>query len=264
MPIAEITGGTLHYTITGSSLDEPLVLLLPQSTGPVGITGFIADLARQHTIITYDQRGTGGSSQAPDNQSMATQSDDLIGLLDALDIKSASLLCHSTGCGIGLSTVVRIPDRISSLILAAPWTHADPHLTTMQHLRIAAARALNPEQYARFNAALLYPPDYRRAHQDGFARLASDAVAKPQDADQIERRLHAILALDVRPLLADIEVRTLVMTAKDDQLMPSWFAAEAANALPNGQLVELSGGGHMLLETRTTEIVKNTLAFLQT
>lgn len=264
MPIAEITSGTLHYTITGAMDHPPLVLLLPQSRGPVGIDALIDALARHHCVITYDQRGTGGSSKAPEELPMTTQADDLIGLLDALDIHETALLCHSTGCGIGLSTAARIPDRISSLILASPWTHADPHLHTMQHLRIAAARALDPEQYAHFNAALLYPPDYRRAHQDGFARLASDARSNPQDPDQIAGRLAAILAFDARPLLPEIKVKTLVMTAKDDQLMPDWFGAEAAKLLPDGHLIELDGGGHMLLETRTSSIVENVLSFLST
>lgn len=262
MPIAEIPGGTLRYTITGSMDHEPLVLLLPQSRGPVGIRPLMDALARHRCIITYDQRGTGDSSEAPQELSMATQAEDLIGLLDALDISETALLCHSTGCGIGISTAARSPNRISSLILASPWTHADPHLHTMQHLRIAAAGALEPEQYAHFNAALLYPPDYRRAHQDGFARGAADARSSPQDADQIAGRLQAILAFDARPLLPKINARTMVIAARDDQLMPAWFGVEAADLLPDGQLVEFDGGGHMLLETQMDSIVENVLSFL--
>jgi aminoacrylate hydrolase len=253
-------GGTLHYELVGNG--PPLALLLPQSKGPSGLGKLINSLSQHHTVITYDQRGTGASSVAPEALSMAQQADDVIKLLDAVGAKRTSLLCHSTGCGIGISTAATNPDRIGALILAAPWTYADRHLSTMQKLRIAAARALSPSQYAHFNAALLYPPEYRRANQAGFQKLADDVPANPQDANVIAQRLNAILAFDARPVLPTIKSPALAVTARDDQLMPSWFAAEAAQKIPNAELVELDGGGHMLLETRTMEISELARAFI--
>ena len=144
--------------------------------------------------------------------------------------------------------------RVASLALVNPWTYGDAHLCTMQRLRVAAARALGPADYSRFNSALLFPPEYRRRHEVGFAELA--AGARPQDADAIERRLEAILAFDARPLLTHISAPTVVVSARDDQLMPGWFATEAAAALPVAALAELDGGGHMLPETRTTELLE--------
>ncbi len=265
MPHAEISGGRLHYEIIERGLNTKqtaLALLLPQSTGPIGLESFIDRLARHHNVITYDQRGTGGSSPMSDTMSMATQATDFIGLLDALGVQRTALLCHSTGCGIGLSVAAKHPERVTALILASPWTYADAHLTTMQRLRIAAARALDPIQYAYFNAALLFPPDYRRAHQAGFERLATKALERPQDANEIEHRLSAILAFDARPLLPTIRSATLVISARDDQLMPIWFASEAVHTIPDSELLELDGGGHMILETRATEVSENILQFL--
>ena len=112
------------------------------------------------------------------------------------------------------------------------------------------------------NAALLFPPEFRRADQAGFDRQAAEAPAHPQDATEIARRLAAILAFDARPLLSAIRCPTLVTVAKDDQLMPSWFAAEAAAAIASAEYVEFDAGGHMLLETRTAEFVAVLLEFL--
>ena len=157
--------------------------------------------------------------------------------------------------GQGLSRDPTSPHlhRLRALVLAAPWTHGDHHLTTMQNLRIAAARALDPVSYARFNAALLFPPGYRRANEAGFDRIAELALAKPQDADEIAGRLNAIVSFDARPMLERVACPTLVATAADDQLMPSWFARDTVNAIANSELCALDGGGHMLLETRAAE-----------
>ena len=114
----------------------------------------------------------------------------------------------------------------------------------------------------QFNAALLYPQEYRRANEAGFDCLAANAPAQPHDAAEIARRLRAILEFDARPLLPAIAAPTLVVVAQDDQLMPVWFAAEAADAITDSELAELDGGGHMLLETRSAEIAKMALRFM--
>lgn len=260
MPMAEVQGTAMYYEVTGSG--TPLVMLLPQSTGPTGRDELLDGLAQRHSVITYDQRGTGRSGAAPGEFSMATLAADVVELLGVLNLGQVYLVCHSTGCGIGLSVTAHHPDMVAGLVLATPWTHADDHLTTMQTLRKAAARALRPAQYARFNASLLFPPAFRRSNAAGFARLATEAPTHPQDADDIARRLDAILAFDARPLWPAIRCSTLVIGARDDQLMPAWFAAEAAAGIRGAELVEFDGGGHMLTETRTTEFVETVSAFL--
>lgn len=116
--MADIHGANLRYEITGHG--TPLVLLLPQSTGPTGRQILVDALAQHHAVITYDQRGTGGSSPAPDAMSIAMHAEDVVGLLSALGLNQASLICHSTGCGIGLSVAANEPERVGVLVLAAP------------------------------------------------------------------------------------------------------------------------------------------------
>lgn len=260
MPFARIEGGDIHYEQRGNG--PPLAMLLPQSGGPVGVGPFIDRLAAGFCVIRYDQRGTGRSAPAPapEGMSMAGRAAELGALLDALGIDRAHLFCHSTGCGIGLAFAASCPDRVAGLALANPWSHGDAHLTAMQHLRVAAARALDPYRYAWFNASLLFPPDYRRAHAGAFERLASNAP--PQDAEGIEARLEAILAFDARPLAPGLACPALIATAADDQLMPPWFGAELAALIPGAAHLALDGGGHMLPETRGDVLAGAVLDFL--
>jgi pimeloyl-ACP methyl ester carboxylesterase len=71
MPMAQVKGGDIHYTVMGEG--PPLVMLLPQSSGPVGIAPFFAKLSERFLVIRYDQRGTGQSApvSSPDGMSMA-------------------------------------------------------------------------------------------------------------------------------------------------------------------------------------------------
>lgn len=254
MPLIRASGGTISYSRIGSG--EPLVLCLPQSSGPVGVGPFVEGLAAQFAVIRYDQRGTGRSPPPKDPAAvtMRHRAEEVAELLDALEIPKAHLFCHSTGCGIGIAFAAAYPGKVERLVLAAPWAYADAHLSTMQNLRIAAARALSPQDYATFNASLLFPPAYRRKHAEGFAAQAAEAPA--QDADQIASRLQAILAFDTRPVSPNIQAPTLVVSSDDDQLMPYWFGRDIAASMPHARYVELHGGGHMLPETQTAELLR--------
>ena len=259
MPLAQIEGGDIYYEESGSG--AVLAMLLPQSAGPIGVGPFQDRLAGRFRVVRYDQRGTGRSAPVavPQRMTMAGRAAELAQLFDALEIDRAHLFCHSTGCGVGLSLTAACPDRVAGLVLANPWSHGDAHLTAMQRLRVAAARALDPYCYAWFNASLLFPPDYRRAHAKAFEKLARNAA--PQDADRIEGRLEAILAFDARPLAPGLTCPTLVVTAADDQLMPPWFGAELAALIPGAAHCALDGGGHMLPETRGEALASTVVEF---
>jgi aminoacrylate hydrolase len=262
MPMASIDDGNIHYERDGAG--QPMIMLLPQSSGPVGTAPFLNRLSANFTVIRYDQRGTGQSAPVPsgDAMSMVGRSGEVMGLMDALGIERTYLCCHSTGCGIGLSVASEHPDRVAGLVLINPWQYGDKHLTTMQNLRVAAARGLDPYRYAWFNASLLFPPEYRRAHEAGFEKLAQAAKSNPQDANQIAQRLNAILAYDSRPISPGLTCPTLIATGSDDQLMPAWFGREMAKIISGARLVELDGGGHMLPETRGEEIAMEINGFL--
>lgn len=253
MAVATVNGTGLYYEVTGNG--PPLVLVTGQGIGPEGRAPLIRALAENHAVLSYDQRGSGRSERVPEGAPIPALAADVLGLMNAAGFDRAHVLGHSTGTGMATVLAADHGDRVASLVLACPWTHADAHLTAIQELRKAAARALPPDHYANFNALLLYPPDYRRDHAGLFADLAARALDTPQDPDSIAARLDAILAFDARPYYPRIACPTVVLTTPDDQVMPKWFAEDAAVTIPGAKLVTLDGGGHMVTETRMGDVV---------
>lgn len=261
MPLARIADRNIFYEIVGSG--PPLVISAGQGTGPQARAALIAGLAEHFSVLTYDQRGTGRSEPAPQGEPIEDLATDIGGLMDAVKWPQACVMGLSTGTGMATAFATRHPHRVERLVLAAPWTHGSPEFQQIQRLRQAAARSLDPERYAEFNALLLYSPDYRRDHAARLAALALQARQRPQDAHGIAARLEAILAFDARPHYPRITCPSLVVGAQDDLIMPVWFAVEAAQAIPGARLVVLNGGGHMFPESRTTEFLAAALPFLQ-
>ena len=211
MPIANVEGSDIHYSRTGNG--PPMTMLLPQSSGPVGVTPFLDCLRQQFSVIRYDQRGTGKSAPvpSPEAMSMTGRAGEVHGLLDARH-RPILPCCHSTGRD-RFCTAAAQSDIITSFSIARSF--GDVHLTTMQNLRVVAARGLDPYRYAKFNASLLFPL-ITVATPHCFEEMAE--ACSTQDADVIEPT-QAILAFDARRR-HEARMPDTYCASEDDQLMP--------------------------------------------
>lgn len=256
----QVNGTQIYYELSGKG--PPLVIIAGQGSGPAARQPLIDGLAKHHTVLSFDPRGTGRGDPAPQGDSMETLALDTLALMDAVNFDTASIMGLSTGTGQATVLAANHARRVERLVLASPWTHGDSDFHTLQSLRKAAARTLPPDHYVQFNALLLYYPLYRRLHAERFNEMARQALGKRQDADGIAARLDAILAFDARPLYSRISCPTLVCGACDDLVMPLWFAETAARAIPQAKLFTITEGGHMFFESRTEEFLNAVLPFL--
>jgi aminoacrylate hydrolase len=183
-------------------------------------------------------------------------------LLDHLDIEASHLFCHSTGCGLGISWASSRPPRVKTLTLVNPWNYADEQLTTLQRLRIDAAKQLSPYFYTHFNSTILFPAYYKAEYTEAFEAKAIAAKRFPHNALQIERRLNSILNFDARTFTHKVTSPCLLITSKDDILMPPWHADNLTKEIKNATKYCLNFGGHMLPETRSKKISQLTRNFL--
>lgn len=106
----------LAYWDSGSG--DPLVLIHGAGTPGELWAEDVADLARDCRYVTYDRRGYGASSEAPG--SWEAQTDDAIGLIEALDAAPCVLVGFSGGSIIALDLVLRRPELVRHLVLLDP------------------------------------------------------------------------------------------------------------------------------------------------
>jgi pimeloyl-ACP methyl ester carboxylesterase len=142
----------MAYRVQG----EGPALLMVAGTGYPGGTWYPALLdllAERHTVITYDHRGTGGTTGAAGDFSTRTLAHDALGLLAALDVRSAHVLGHSMGGRVAQWMALDEPERVRSLVLAASGPGARPGTEGHTHgVPVAAAAGmveLGYEAYVR-------------------------------------------------------------------------------------------------------------------
>src|SRR5689334_8602891 len=79
----------------------------------------LGKLARGHTVICPDNRGTGGTPLGGGAVSVAAMADDLAALLDRLGHERCAVAGWSMGGFAAQELAARHPERVSSLVLMA-------------------------------------------------------------------------------------------------------------------------------------------------
>ncbi len=77
-----------------------------------------ADLAREYRVIAVDQRGYGSSARAGDRDyTRATQVEDLASLIDALGLRSVTIVGHSMGGANAICYAAEHPEIVTALVI---------------------------------------------------------------------------------------------------------------------------------------------------
>lgn len=224
-------------------------------------------------VIAHDRRGHGRSTQVADGHDMDHYADDLAALTEALDLRNAVHIGHSTGGGEVIHYIARHGDaRVSKAVIisAVPpimvKTEANPGGLPIEVFDgFRAQVALNRAQFYQDVAAGPFygfnRPD--RAPQPGVitnwwrqgmmggAKAHYDGIAAFSQTDFTED-------------LKKIQVPVLVMHGDDDQIVPYADSAPlSASLLPNGTLKTYEGFPHGMPTTEAETINADILTFLK-
>lgn len=256
----------LFYEVVGSG--EPIVIV----HGGPGLDhrylqpGLDA-LATRHTLIYYDQRGTGRSAAELVESVINFDAfvEDIDALRETLGYERISVLGHSFGSLIALEYTRRYPDRTRALILMSPVEPGSRYreeTARRQEERASAELREEMEELRRSEAFAARDP----ATLSRFYRLAFRPVVKDSGVvERLELDLSATTARqgqDVARLLGtslgevewwdrlpSIETPTLVLHGRFDA-PPLAMARELAEAFPLGTFEALDSGHFPYVEDR--------------
>jgi non-heme chloroperoxidase len=225
-----------------------------------------------YRVIAHDRRGHGRSSQTWDGNDMDTYADDLAALVEALDLRNAVHVGHSTGGGevaryIGRHGTKRVAKAV--LIGAVPplmvKTSANPGGLPMKVFDdIRAAVLADRSQFFKDLTLPFYGFNRPGAKvsegmREGFWLQGMMCGIKPA-YDCIK----AFSETDFTEDLRKATVPTLFIHGDDDQIVPiANSALLAAKLAPKSTLKIYKGGSHGLAETQRGELNADLLAFIE-
>jgi non-heme chloroperoxidase len=225
-----------------------------------------------YRAIAHDRRGHGRSSQASSNNTMNGYADDLAAVIEALDLKDAILVGHSTGGGevtryIGRHGLKRVAKVV--LIAAVPplllKTSANPEglpIEVFDNLRagLAADRSKFYKDFAvQFYGANRPGAKVPQSTLDQFWLWSMQAGLK-NAYDSIK----AFSETDFSEDLMRIDVPALVMHGEDDQVVPvKDSAVKSARLIKGAKEIYYPGAPHGLTATHQDRVNADLLAFVK-
>ncbi|MGI5054322.1 alpha/beta fold hydrolase [Streptomyces sp. JAC18] len=272
--VATVDGTEIYYKDWGPRDAQPIVF---HHGWPLSADDWDSQmlyfLAQGYRVIAHDRRGHGRSSQSAAGHDMDTYAADVSVLAEALDLRHAVHIGHSTGGGEVARYVARAePGRVAkaALVSAVPpvMVKSESNPGGLPIEVFDGFRASLAANRAQFYIEVPSGPFY------GFNRPGAEVSQGLIDnwwrqgmrgaANAHYECIKAFSETDFTEDLKSIEVPVLVAHGTDDQIVPYEDAGPlSAKLLPNGRLKSYEGYPHGMLSTHPDVINPDLLAFVK-
>jgi non-heme chloroperoxidase len=223
-------------------------------------------------VVAHDRRSHGRSSQASSGNDMNGYADDLAAVIEALDLRDATLVGHSTGGGevaryIGRHGTKRVAKAV--LIAAVPpimlKSPANPEglpLEVFDSLRRDIVK--DRSQFYKDLAPMFYGANRAGAKVsqgllDQFWLWSMQAGLK-----NAYESIKAFSETDFTDDLKKFDIPTLVLHGEDDQIVPvKDSAVKSARLIKGAKDIYYPGASHGITATHQDQVNADLLAFLK-
>ncbi|MGW3203879.1 alpha/beta fold hydrolase [Streptomyces sp. NPDC001135] len=209
---------------------------LAANYGPV-----MAGLTARYRVIGADYPGSGGTPRASRPLELDELADQLAAVADAEGVERYTVSGFSLGGAVAVRLAVRHPERVTALVLTAPFARADAQVRLTARVWRSLIEAGDPDTLGRFLLAHSLSPAALEAmgpRELESAVKETGAGVPPGTPEHVELAER----LDVTADLARITVPTLVVSPADDPLVAPRLHREVAAGIPGARLMRIPGG----------------------
>jgi pimeloyl-ACP methyl ester carboxylesterase/DNA-binding CsgD family transcriptional regulator len=202
-------------------------------------------------LIRYDERGCGLSDRKVDDLSMERWVDDLATVAGvAKPTEPVTLLGISQGAASCIAYSIRHPERVARMILYGGYARG-AHLRGTPEMQAAHRAMIDLAQVAWGKEN----PTFRQVFTSRFIpggtpqqlQWFNDLCLKTTSGDVVAPLLRARAQVDITHLLERVTVPTLVLHARDDEVVQIEEGKLLASGIAGAEFVELDSRNHVLL-----------------
>lgn len=262
--IVDVDGVPARVRVEGPEDAPVLVMIHGFSFSLESWDGWAADLASDYRVIRMDLPGHGLTGPDPQARYSVPQTVDFLGgLMDAMDIREATLVGNSLGGLVAWRYAADHPGRVDNLVLVAPGGFSINGVTeepveVPMGVRFYLTQAPQPMVAAATSALF---GDASRMEPDLPARIHG-LMQGEGVGEAMVQRLEVFTLPDPEADLARVAVPTLILWGGRDSMVPVEHAARFEAAMPQAELIVYDDLGHILQEEAPARTVEDVRAFL--
>ena len=220
-------------------------------------------------FVRYDERGCGMSEWRATDLNLDRWAEDLASVIDAAQSDGApvTLLGISQGAATCIAYALKYPQRVAGMILYGGYSRGVSRRETP--LAAAEFQAIIQLAHAAWGKD---NPTFRQLFTSRFIPGGSaeqlqwfnDLCLKTTSGEIVSSLLSARATVDVDASLGQLQIPTLVLHARHDEVIPVAEGRRLAAGIPGAEFIELDSRNHILLahEPAWQRFQDATLAFL--
>tara|TARA_A100001037_G_scaffold174792_1_gene156762 strand:+ start:762 stop:1562 length:801 start_codon:yes stop_codon:yes gene_type:complete len=246
MPIVECGRFHVNYIEEGDGF--PIVLIHGLAGDHTAWLPQIAAFKDTYRVVAIDNPGSGESSPVDAPCTTEELADTMIALMDNLVIDKAHVVGRSLGGLIGQHMMLRAPERIQSMVLAASTPRVDPiGKRILENMREVLEWRDNWADWARHSAHMFVSPAFYNDNPEAMARIAALVGNEARSKISYVNLNHTALTHDTSDRLGDISCPTLIMAGRQDPICSMQGTDELSSAIAGSETVIFENSSHFFL-----------------
>ncbi len=251
IPVKKVRVGDINIAYKTFGKDDPILLISGSGLAmDQWQPSFLRDLSRNHTVITFDNRGVGNTTIGTKPLSIQQFANDTVGLLDALKIQNVDILGFSMGSFVAQQAILFHPEKVNRLILYGASCGGKENVPQApQVVKILSDLVNNRTQDPEKILSITFPLNWVNSHPNVSFPKSTEIVTSNILIQQFNLN-EAWLATNwsgVCNQLSRISRPTLVITGTEDVAVPAANSLLLTQIIPGAWLVQIKGGGHGLM-----------------
>lgn len=213
---------------------------------------FLANsLKKDFQVLRVDLRGHGKSELGDEEIAVDTYSDDLNNLLKDLNLSKISLIGFSLGGLVALDFAGRYPQKVDSLVLMSSYAKADGELKDTL-LQFKKKLNIGFEEFYDFILPKTLCPSVIEENKEELEFL-KEISSKNANTEAYIKACDVCLNFDDEKNLSKIDIPTLILAGKHDEISTLEIQKEMQRKIKNSQLIVFSDVKHNLLVGKNNE-----------
>lgn len=227
---------------------DPLLLIMGYSGSkndwdPI----FLDKLSENHTVIVFDNRGVGNTTNGTKTFSIEQFAEDTKGLLDALKINKSDVLGYSMGGMIAQELILQHPDKVDDLIIYASNCGTNQSFyPSPERLQQYSNLTGTEEDIKNRFVPYQFPDEWREKNYNHYNEIFASLKLPPKEI--LKEQINAMGNwTGTCNCLKYMNQDTLVVVGTDDQILPSKNSLLLTQKIPGAWLAQFKEGGHALM-----------------